>query len=227
MSSVGGIVDGVRAALDRVAAARSRLLSALTGAEQAAAGYLGTGQGSARSDLDTAASHTQAAAETIRSGVALLDSAAGAARRWLASIAGPAASVDVERLRGELPPLITTAERGTGRKTHGRWIAADGVARPVVSGHDEWSSYADSVFKRWDRRMYSVVTHAEMKIAARLRAEFERTGQQRHAIVVLNQEPCPGMRGCARLLPVMLPDGCSLTVHAPNYRRTFTGGMKL
>lgn len=225
---MGDIVGGVRAALDRVAAARSRLLAAMTGAEQAAAGYAEIGRGSARSDLDAAASHTQAAVETIRSGIAMLDSAASAARRWLALIAGPAAApVDVERLRGELPPPITTAERGTGRKTHGRWIAPDGVARPVVSGHDEWSSYADSVFKRWDRRMYSVVAHAEMKIAARLRAEFERTGQPRHAIVVLNQEPCPGMRGCARLLPVMLPDGCSLTVHAPNYRRTFTGGMKL
>ncbi|HYS41548.1 MAG TPA: DddA-like double-stranded DNA deaminase toxin, partial [Pseudonocardiaceae bacterium] len=38
---------------------------------------------------------------------------------------------------------------------------------------------------------------------------------------------CRRPAGCGRLLPVMLPDGCSLTVHAPGYRRRFTGGMTL
>nr|WP_245589831.1 DddA-like double-stranded DNA deaminase toxin [Amycolatopsis balhimycina] len=32
------------------------------------------------------------------------------------------------------------------------------------------------------------------------------------------------MFGCDTLLPVILPKGYSLTVHAPNYRKTFTGG---
>jgi len=66
-----------------------------------------------------------------------------------------------------------------------------------------------------------------MKVGARLRAEYERTGQPQHATIVQNYEPCKFWKGCAALLPVMLPQGCSLTVHAPNYRRTFTGGKTL
>ncbi|HEX5401126.1 MAG TPA: hypothetical protein VFX16_02350 [Pseudonocardiaceae bacterium] len=38
---------------------------------------------------------------------------------------------NVEHLRSELPPPVT---RGTGQKTHGRWIAPDGSVRSVVSG---------------------------------------------------------------------------------------------
>jgi hypothetical protein len=37
---------------------------------------------------------------------------------------------------------------------------------------------------------FSVSSHAEMKVAARLRAEFERTGQPQHVTIVQNNEPC-------------------------------------
>src|SRR5882757_3680669 len=161
------------------------------------------------------------------------------AERYLATIVGSAPPTEqprpgrqldtnqADRLRRELPPPITAAERGTGRKTHGRWFGADGVARCVVSGFDEWATHADRMFQRWAKVPFVVASHAEMKVAAQLRAEFERTGRPQHATVVLNSEPCPRKKGCAALLPVMLPEGCSLTVHAPNYRRRFTGGRKL
>ncbi|WP_370949243.1 DddA-like double-stranded DNA deaminase toxin [Amycolatopsis sp. cg5] len=43
-----------------------------------------------------------------------------------------------------------------------------------------------------------------------------------------NASPLPGggLLSCDRLLPVILPAGYSMTVHGPDYRRTFTGGKK-
>jgi hypothetical protein len=66
--------------------------------------------------------------------------------------------------------------------------------------------------------------HAEMKLAYHLRQMRERTGRPQHVTIVVNNAVCGGPNGWGTLLPVMLPTGCSMTVHAPNYRRTFTGG---
>jgi hypothetical protein len=245
--SVAEIASNIRTALDAAGKARAHLLAALEPAERASASYARLGAGTTQPDLPAAASEARRSADTIRRALASVDKAADAARAWLASIAGPAVTpnqparsttaptrpawqlgpAEVERLRGELPPPIKAAERGTGLKTHGRWVGADGVVRPVVSGVDEWSRYVDTVFRRLGRRIFTIGPHAEMKVAARLRAEFERTGQPQHATIVLNNEPCALPKGCATLLPVMLPEGCALTVHAPNYRRTFTGGATL
>lgn len=60
-----------------------------------------------------------------------------------------------------------------------------------------------------------------MKAAVRAR----RDGAT-HTEVVLNNVPCRGIYGCDQLLPILLPSGYSLTVHGPNYRKTFTGGQK-
>jgi hypothetical protein len=237
VASISEIVDGVRAALDAAATARAQLLAALADIKAAGERFDQIGAGSTQPDLPAAAAGAQHAVDTIHQTLATIDKATETARAWLANIAGPAPAqpteqarpntVDVERLRSELPPPITPAERGTGRKTHGRWVDANGVTRSVVSGRDEWSYYVDSVFRRWDDSFYTIAKHVEMKVAGRLRAEFERTGRPQHATIVQNQEPCRRDRGCAEMLPVMLPEGCSLTVHAPNYRRTFTGGKQL
>jgi hypothetical protein len=238
VASIGEIAAGVRAALDKVAAVRARLTATLNQLQAVGEAYARLGAGSSQPDLPTAAAEAQQAAEHLRRVVATLDQATAAAERYLATIVGPAPPIEspsdrqpdtdqVDRLRRELPPPITTAERGTGRRTHGRWFGADGVVRSVVSGQDEWSKYVDAVFDRMGEDRLMVAHHAEMKVAARLHDRFERTGQPQHATLVLNNEPCKSWKGCAALLPVLLPEGCSLTVHAPNYRRTFTGGMTL
>jgi hypothetical protein len=238
VASIGEIAAGVRAALDKVAAVRARLTATLNQLQAVGEAYARLGAGSSQPDLPTAAAEAQQAAEHLRRVVATLDQATTAAERYLATIVGPAPSTEspsdrqpdtnqIDRLRRELPPPITATERGTGRKTHGRWFGTDGVVRSVVSGFDEWSTHADRMFRRWAKVPFIVASHAEMKVAAQMRAEFERTGRPQRATVVLNSEPCPRKNGCAALLPVMLPEGCSLTVHAPNYRRTFTGGRKL
>jgi hypothetical protein len=100
------------------------------------------------------------------------------------------------------------------------------VPRQIVSGHDQLSQAADQMFRSWDLGRLTVAAHAEMKLATRLRIEHARTGRPQHATIVQNNMPCPNKRGCGSLLPLMLPEGCSLTVHAPNYQRTFTGGMR-
>jgi SCP1.201-like deaminase len=244
VASVNEIADGVRAALTTAATARTELLAALDAIEPAAMSYAQLGDGSTQPDLPNAAAEARRSADTIRQALATVDRAIEAARAWLASIAGPAEpmrdatrkpappgqawkldAITVDRLRNELPPPITATERGTGRKTHGRWVAADGVTRAAVSGRDDWSDYADKVFTGLGRPNLAVAEHVEMKIAARLRADFERTGQPQHASIVQNQEPCRLRRGCTVYLPIMLPEGCSLTIHGPNYRRTFTGGL--
>ncbi|MGQ0840643.1 DddA-like double-stranded DNA deaminase toxin [Actinokineospora sp.] len=46
----------------------------------------------------------------------------------------------------------------------------------------------------------------------------------KHAEIAVNNVPCPGLLGCGKLLPVILPAGYSLTVHGPGYKKTFTGG---
>jgi hypothetical protein len=71
-----------------------------------------------------------------------------------------------------------------------------------------------------------VASHAEMKVAAIIREQHTRTGQAQHATIVINNLPCEGPFGCDELLPTMLPAGCSLTVHAPSYRRRFIGGTQ-
>lgn len=48
---------------------------------------------------------------------------------------------------------------------------------------------------------------------------------QRHAELVLNNRPCLGPLGCDSLLPVLLPEGYSVTVYGPDdYKTTFEGG---
>jgi nucleic acid/nucleotide deaminase of polymorphic system toxin len=233
VASIGEVAAGVRAALNVVVAVRAQLTAGLNPIDAAGEAYARLGAGSSQPDLPTAAAQAQQSAEQIRQAIAILDQATAAAERYLATIVGPAPPTEqldtnqVDRLRRELPPPITAAERGTGRKTHGRWFGADGVVRQVVSGKDEWSTYADDVFDRIGEGLFWIARHAEMKVGAQLRAEYERTGQPQHATVVLNREPCGLEKGCAALLPVMLPAGCSLTVYAPNYRCTFTGGKTL
>jgi nucleic acid/nucleotide deaminase of polymorphic system toxin len=95
-------------------------------------------------------------------------------------------------------------------------------ARPIVSGEDEL--YAESVkafpalgLRRGLPRRASDV---EMKLAA-----YMRNHGIRSATVVINNIPCPGPYGCDELVPVLLPEGCTLTVHGPNnFTKTYQGG---
>jgi hypothetical protein len=202
VASIEELTAGVRAVLAQVAAARAALTGVAAPIEEAGRTYAQLGAGSAEPDLADSAACLRTAYIQCRNTVAMLDQADDRLDAYLAAIIGtpigrtapPAAANPapptgepwrltgdrVDKLRGELPPPITSAEWGTGRKTHGRWVGPDGVVRKIVSG--------------------------ESSVPAKARRYFAALGL------------------AVELTSVMLPEGCSLTVHAPNYRRTFTGG---
>jgi hypothetical protein len=135
-----------------------------------------------------------------------------------ATLAAPS-SARIDALRAQLPPRVVP---GSGQKTHGRWIGPDGTDRPIVSGRDADSAAAWELLKERGlsaRTEPVAVSHAEQKLAARMVRD-----KIAHATLVINNRPCRGPSSCDTLLPVMLPAGYSLTVHGPNYRKTFSGG---
>jgi nucleic acid/nucleotide deaminase of polymorphic system toxin len=244
--SIDDLAARIDAALVEIDTARALLVDAARSLADAGTGYATLGQTSNTGVVDAAAALLREAYTARGRALQAADGAVTALHAYLAAIGasrstgtppariGPAPPAEpwrlpparVDELRGELPPEITPAERGTGRKTHGRWVGADGRARPVTSGVDAASRRAEHWFRAHGLRPASV-THAEMKIAYVLRRAAERTGQTQHASVVINNAVCSGDLSCARLLPAMLPEGSTLTVHAPRYRRTFTGGQRL
>ncbi|WP_439661619.1 DddA-like double-stranded DNA deaminase toxin [Lentzea sp. HUAS TT2] len=128
----------------------------------------------------------------------------------------------VETLRRQLPPPV---QAGSGQKTHGRWFTPGSMeARSVVSGEDDESAEVWRVLQETrfpEKGPPITITHVETKLAVRMRRE-----DVKHASVVINYTPCRMKWGCDNLLPVLLPDGCTLTVYGPNYRKTFTGGKR-
>ncbi|SED85780.1 SCP1.201-like deaminase [Amycolatopsis lurida] len=129
----------------------------------------------------------------------------------------------MEELRSELPPPVPKPNPES-KKTHGRWVDAQGTVQPIVSGEDEHSEAAAEMFKQAGvppSKKLAITAHAEVKVVVQM-----VQANQAHSEVVVNNRPCPGPLGCDALLPVILPDGSSLTVHGPNYRKTYTGGKK-
>ncbi len=128
----------------------------------------------------------------------------------------------MEQILRELPPTVPTPNPG-GKKTHGRIIGEDD-AEVITSGKDSESHEVMGLLLKQGVTIapaLEVVAHVEMKAAARM-----IQAKERHAEIVINNAVCPGVFGCIRLLPVLLPAGYSLTVHGPGYKRTFKGGQK-
>ncbi|WP_410596271.1 DddA-like double-stranded DNA deaminase toxin [Amycolatopsis sp. lyj-23] len=126
-----------------------------------------------------------------------------------------------EALQAELPPPVVA---NTGVRTHGRWVDEHGQAHPIASGRDEDSARAWAILQERGIPVPAETTRVsdvEQKLAARMVHEGRR-----HLDVALNNRPCKGPYGCDTLVPVILPEGYSMTVHAPRYRKTFTGGAK-
>jgi hypothetical protein len=127
----------------------------------------------------------------------------------------------ISQLKDMLPPPVLQPNV-EGRKTHGKWVDDHGRIHTIVSGQDEDSV---EVWRILQERKVPLkapptrISDVEQKLAARMVRE-----QQRHLEVVINNRPCPGRWGCDRLLPVILPAGYSLTVHGPNFQKTYTGG---
>ncbi|WP_433259875.1 DddA-like double-stranded DNA deaminase toxin [Actinosynnema sp. CS-041913] len=130
----------------------------------------------------------------------------------------------IEQLRRELPPPVVA---GSGQKTRGYWIGADGTVQPVVSGRDDDADEADTRLRDMGMPRKSAKTgDAEIKLATRMVREGVR-----HATVLINNEPCVGPFGCDTLVPILLPEGSSLTVYGVTeqgepIRKRYTGGAR-
>ncbi|MFE0020435.1 DddA-like double-stranded DNA deaminase toxin [Amycolatopsis sp. NPDC059021] len=126
----------------------------------------------------------------------------------------------VKKIRAELPPPVPKPNP-ENRKTHGRWVDSEGNIRESVSGEDQKADEAAKLFRQAGVPMKLAITsHVEVKVAT----EMIQTGQ-RHSEIVVNNPPCVGIYGCDSMLPVLLPEGFSVTVYGPDgYQQTFAGG---
>ncbi|MFC6087889.1 DddA-like double-stranded DNA deaminase toxin [Saccharothrix lopnurensis] len=130
----------------------------------------------------------------------------------------------IEQLRRELPPPVVS---NTGQKTHGWWIGPDGQAQKVVSERDERSALVQQqLAKKGLHRRITRAGDVEIKVAA----DMAENGIK-NATVVINYVPCKGPLGCDTLVPVLLPEGATLTVHGiteagVRTRTRYTGGAQ-
>ncbi|MFE2752120.1 DddA-like double-stranded DNA deaminase toxin [Actinosynnema sp. NPDC059335] len=138
---------------------------------------------------------------------------------------GPAVPPErVGELRRELPPPVVP---GAGQKTRGYWIGPDGTAQPIVSGRDDDADAADARLRDMGMPRKSAKTgDVEIKLATRMSREGIR-----HATVVINNEPCVGPFGCDTLVPILLPEGSTLTVYGTTEQgepisKRYTGGAR-
>ncbi|WP_328450737.1 DddA-like double-stranded DNA deaminase toxin [Amycolatopsis sp. NBC_00438] len=144
-----------------------------------------------------------------------------------ASYASPPVRVPKERLdelRAELPPPV---EQGRGQKTHGRWVDTRGRVHAMVSESDEWKEKVNAVLtgEGCPRVPIARASDVELRLAAMMREKGESDPGMRHVTLVINNVPCRGPYSCDRLLPVVLPDGYTITVHGTDgYVKTYTGG---
>ncbi|MCP3805111.1 hypothetical protein NLX83_38185 [Allokutzneria sp. A3M-2-11 16] len=118
--------------------------------------------------------------------------------------------------------------RGRRQKTHGRWIGPDGGVRTIVSGEDERTPQINDTLRSMGCPRVPIATAAdvEMKLVALMREKGADDPEWRHFTLVINNRPCRGILGCATLIGIMLPEGYSLTIHAPNYHKRIPGGAK-
>jgi hypothetical protein len=143
------------------------------------------------------------------------------------SIPSEVSAERADELRGELPPPVDPMT-DPGRKTHGRWVAPDGQVHAIVSGKDEDSQAAGELLQRLGMPVRRITrsSDVEMKLAARM----VRDGIS-HVTVFINNVPCRGQLSCDTLVPIMLPEGATLTVHGVNrdgtlFKKRYTGGAR-
>ncbi|MDX8053425.1 DddA-like double-stranded DNA deaminase toxin [Lentzea sp. BCCO 10_0798] len=249
MVSLSEIGESLNRVLDKAAEAGAALRTAAELAEAARDLLETAAEGSLQADVEVTNAQFSEAAEGIAELHRHLGAAVDGTQKILHGLergrraeaprpAAPPSPVDaiplpqpsvrerVDRLRRALPPPV---QPRSGQKTHGRWFTdSDEPGTPereLASGHDEWMLAAKQHLR--DMGMPGTpVTAVDVEI--KIAVHMARNGI-RHATVVLNNTPCKGRFGCDTLVPAVLPEGSSLTVHGvtPDGRimqKTYTGG---
>ncbi|USX49199.1 DddA-like double-stranded DNA deaminase toxin [Lentzea sp. HUAS12] len=238
MASLREVGDGLNSVLDKAADAGAALQVAAELAEDAQQLLMSAAGGSAQADVETTNAHF---AEVV-GGVAGLHRFLGAGissvesmlHRLGLAVDTPSAEAvgtrpergsrdHVEQLRRGQPPPV---QPRSGQRTHGSWFAnADEPIRELTSGEDEWYEVAKQHLKE---RGVPATPVTAVDVEIKLAVHMARNNIQ-HATVVLNNTPCKGRFGCDALVPVVLPEGSTLTVHGitPDgriMRKTYSGG---
>ncbi|GIL32039.1 DddA-like double-stranded DNA deaminase toxin [Actinocatenispora comari] len=246
MTSVEQVAAAIRAALAELADA-DRLLGPVGDRYEHAVGLLaavtdGTGSADAsialaaladaRQRLDDARAAMAAATRGIEQYLGDIGAGTGssgqtdsvpAAQSSVGQLPPPAPGPDdplpgyVQQAAGQLP------QRADGDKTTG--LAYDTAGRPlstgpIVSGRSGPGRGApylrrDDPAIRW-HLMQAVVEHVEGHMAALMR----QPGAPREVVLVINNVPCRGPRGCRTLLPGVIPARTRLTVFVTDHGQT-------
>ncbi|GLZ40870.1 DddA-like double-stranded DNA deaminase toxin [Actinokineospora sp. NBRC 105648] len=133
----------------------------------------------------------------------------------------------VDQLRRGLPPDIPpSGQRPPGEanaKTHGRWIDKAGEVREEISGWDD--KYRSAVEWFTDQpggKVPWTASDVEVKLAVHM-----RNTTTRQVTLAINNIPCKGRFGCDALVPQILPEGYTLTVHgAGGFHKVYRGRAK-
>jgi hypothetical protein len=236
VGSIEELVAGIRRVRSLVGRARQAVALAELRITAAGEAFGAATTGSAVSEPAEASGHHAFAARRTAETLATLTAVVDRLDRYLEGLGAttaparsghpasthPIAPVPPERIEALRDELPETVVRGSGQKTHGRWVGPDGVAHEIVSGRDEDSAAALQVLRTRGLPLRSepaAISHVEQKLAALM-----VRSRVRHATLVINNRPCRGPAGCDTFVPVILPNGYSLTIYAPGYRKTFTGG---
>ena len=245
MASLGEVGEGLNRVLNKAAEAGAALRTAAELAEDARGLLKEAAGGSPQADVETTNAQF---AEAVK-GIADLHRSLGAGVDGIQKILhsleldgttpgnaapptrptperSPPSGERVDRMRRDLPPPV---QPRSGQKTHGRWFtdadAPDTAARELTSGHDEWWEAAEQhLFYLGVPGIPVAAADVEIKLAVHMACNGIH-----HATLVLNNTPCKGRFGCDTLVPVVLPEGSSLTVHGVTpdglmMKKTYTGG---
>ncbi|HEX5401850.1 MAG TPA: DddA-like double-stranded DNA deaminase toxin [Pseudonocardiaceae bacterium] len=225
------IADGLPAATLRQAA-ESLAQAALTLAQCA--------EGSTSQEPVDAVAEFTAACRQVTDTLRLVLRAEQAIRSYQRSIGAPAAHAEldtarprpspafsntqVDRIRAGLPTRMARGgdrSRDSNRKTHGLWFDEHGHSDDVVSGCDADQARVAAILAEMgmDREL-TITADVEMKVAARMRERGVR-----RVTLVINHKVCEGRFGCDRFLPILLPEGCELTVYDVDGKKTYRGGQ--
>lgn len=226
----------VLAALDL--APLAQVLSLIDHAERT---FTDAAQGSQRPEVAQALGHLSLTKQQVRKLHQVLTTARTLIEQYLANLTGGGAATprptasnsptaaptltrdQADAIRASLPPQVPKPNPD-GKQTHGKWFDGSGASGHVVSGEDQDAEEVRHLLRSagvLDVGEPVIVTHVEMKLAARMR----RAGI-RHIDVVINNPPCVGPYGCDSLLPVVLPEGLSVTIHDPRETKTYYGGER-
>ena len=114
---------------------------------------------------------------------------------------------EIAALQQDLPAPV---EVRSGAKTHGRYVdPTTGEVQTPTSGADAGSARVDEYLRGEGMPVLPQrTTDVEMKTAMMMRDRGIT-----HLDLVINHRPCPGLTGCDGMVPVILPEGTTMTVH--------------